>query len=102
MADIFVSVDRRPDGVALLSLDRPKVNALSLALLRQLHVAARELAEDPPGAVVLWGGERTFAAGAEISEFGGPDEAGIFGRQFREAFDALVAIPRATIAAVTG
>src|SRR5579859_2236027 len=102
MADTFVSVDRRPDGVALVSLQRPKVNALSLELLRQLEVAARELAAEPPGAVVLWGGERTFAAGAEISEFGGLDEARVFGRQFRAAFEALAAIPRATIAGVSG
>jgi enoyl-CoA hydratase len=43
-----------------------------------------------------------FAAGADISEFGGPDEARVIGRQFRSALDTLAAIPRATIAAVTG
>src|ERR1700731_2165176 len=99
MLPIFGFVDRRPDGVALVSLQRPKVNALYLELLRQLEIAARELAAEPPGAVVLWGGERTFAAGAEISAFGGPDEARVFGRQFRDAFEALAAVPRATIAA---
>ena len=36
----------------------------------------RALTADPPGAVVVTGGERIFAAGADISEFGGPDEAG--------------------------
>ena len=102
MADTFISIDRRPDGVTLLRLDRPKANALSAALLAQLEVAARELAEDPPGAVVVWGGERLFAAGADISEFGGSDRARVIGHQFRAALDALAAIPRATIAAVTG
>src|SRR5439155_25353864 len=102
MADTFVSVERRPDGVAIIRLDRPKANALSLEVLDQLHTAAQALVDDPPGAVVVWGGPRIFAAGADISEFGGPDEARGIGRQFRVALDTLASIPRATVAAVTG
>src|ERR1700730_8645820 len=102
MADVFVSIDRRADGVAGLRLARPKANALSTELLAQLETAARELTDDPAGAVVVWGGERIFAAGADIGEFGGPDRARVIGRQFRTAFDALAGIPRVTIAAVTG
>jgi len=98
----FVHVERGDDGVAVVRLDRPKMNALSAALLGELHEAALDLTEDPPGAVVVWGGERIFAAGAEISEFGGPAEAARVGGAFRAALDALAAIPRATIAAVTG
>jgi enoyl-CoA hydratase len=98
----FVSVDRRDDGVALVRLDRPKMNALSGALLDELAAVAKDLSGDPPGAVVVWGGERIFAAGAEISEFGGPDEARLIGGKFREALDTLAALPRATIAAVNG
>ena len=70
-----MTVERRDDGVAVLRLDRPKMNALSTELLRQIEAAASSLTEDPPGAVVVWGGERIFAAGADIAEFGGPDEA---------------------------
>ena len=73
MAETFVTVERRPDDVALIRLDRPKANALSAAVLGQLHAAAAELCEDPPGAVVLWGGRRIFAAGADIVEL---DESG--------------------------
>jgi enoyl-CoA hydratase len=102
MADTFVTVDRRSDGVALIRLDRPKANALSMAVLEQLEAAVRDLSANPPGAVVVWGGERIFAAGADIAEFGGPDRAAEFGRQFRAAFDGLAALPRATIAAVNG
>jgi enoyl-CoA hydratase len=102
MADTFVTVDRRSDGVALIRLDRPKANALSMAVLEQLEAAVRDLSANPPGAVVVWGGERIFAAGADIAEFGGPDRAADFGRQFRAAFDGLAALPRATIAAVNG
>jgi len=98
----FVHVERGDDGVALVRLDRPKMNALSGALLDELHAVAADLRADPPGAVVVWGGERIFAAGAEISEFGGADEAQAIGAKFRAALDAVAAIPRATIAAVNG
>ncbi|HUC04003.1 MAG TPA: enoyl-CoA hydratase-related protein [Acidimicrobiales bacterium] len=101
MADTFVTVDRRPDGVALVVLDRPKANALSGAVLAQIHRAALDLTENPPGAVVLWGGRRIFAAGADIVELdsGG---AGAVGANFTSALGAVAAIPRATIAAVNG
>jgi enoyl-CoA hydratase len=96
----FVSVERRDDGVAVLRLDRPKVNALSKALLAQIRDAADALTADPPGAVVITGGDR-FSAGAEISEFDGPNEAREIGGLFRDALGAVAAIPRFTIAAVS-
>jgi enoyl-CoA hydratase len=100
--DVFVTVERRDDGVALIRLDRPKMNALSTELLSQLASVVAELEADPPGAVVVWGGERIFAAGADIAEFKGTDEARVIGGKFRDALDALAALPRAVIAAVNG
>ncbi len=100
--ETFVTVERRDDGVALVRLDRPKMNALSTTLLAQLAEVAAQLTADPPGAVVVWGGERIFAAGADISEFKGSDEARVIGGKFRDALDAVAAIPRAVIAAVNG
>jgi len=85
-----------------VQLDRPKANALSVALLEELAEIARALHADPPGAVVLWGGPRIFAAGADISEFGGPEEARRVGRHFLGTLDAWATIPRVTIAAVNG
>ena len=52
--------------------------------------------------MVVTGSERIFAAGADISEFGGPDEAREIGGLFLEALDAVAAIPRMVIAAVSG
>jgi len=98
----FVTVERRDDGVAVVTLANPKVNALSSDVLRQLTAAAGSLTDDPPGAVVVTGGERVFAAGADISEFAGPDEAQVIGGLFLDALNAVAAIPRATIAAVAG
>jgi len=98
----LVHVERRADGVAVVRLDNPKVNALSTALLAQLEAAAGMLADDPPGAVVVTGGDRLFAAGADIGEFGGPDEARAVGGAFVRALDAVAAIPRCVVAAVSG
>ena len=101
MAETFVTVERRPDGVALVRLDRPKANALSAAVLGQLEAAATELQDDPPGAVVLWGGRRIFAAGADIVELEGIGAEAV-GANFAAALGALASMPRATIAAVNG
>jgi enoyl-CoA hydratase len=98
----LVHTERRADGVAVVRLDHPKVNALSSELLRQLEAAARALTDDPPGAVVVTGGDRLFAAGTDISEFGGPDDAGTVGGGFLRALNAVAAIPRCVIAAVSG
>ena len=99
--DVFVTVERRPDGVALVRLDRPKANALSGELLQQLRAIAEELTADPPGAVVVWGGERIFAAGADIvqMEDGGPEAVSA---NFAAATGALARLPRVTIAAING
>jgi enoyl-CoA hydratase len=100
--DLLVYTERRSDGVAVVRLDNPKLNVLSTELLRQLEEAARGLTDDPPGAVVVTGGDRAFAAGADISEFAGPDEARAVGGAFLRAFDAVAAIPRCVIAAIAG
>ena len=68
MPEAFVTLERRADGVALIRLDRPKANALSGEVLGQLAEVVEGLAADLPGAVVLWGGRRIFAAGADIAE----------------------------------
>lgn len=102
MSEKFVEIEIDDFGVATLRLNRPKMNALSAELLKQLKEAAGELAANPPGAVVVWGGERIFAAGAEISEFSGPEEAKTIGGLFHGALNALAELPRVTIAAVNG
>jgi len=98
----LVDLERDDAGVAVLRLDNPKVNSLSRALLAQLLRHVESLHADLPGAVVVTGGSRIFAAGADISQFGGPHDAAVYGGEFRAAFDALAALPRVTIAAITG
>lgn len=101
----FVRIENHGEGparVAVIRLDRPKVNAISPELTADLQRCVDVLAADLPGAVIVYGGERIFAAGADIARFGGPDEARVINAQLRRAFDALAALPRMVIAAVAG
>ena len=98
----LVLLERRDDGVAVVTLNSPKVNALSTSLLSRLHDVAKALTTNPAGAVVVSGGDRLFAAGADISEFGGASEATTIGAAFHAALNAIAAIPSFTIAAVSG
>jgi enoyl-CoA hydratase/carnithine racemase len=98
----LVQLDRQTSGVAILTLANPKVNALSVQLLSELEEHALDLQRNPPGAVIVTGGERIFAAGADITEFGGRAEAERIGPKFHSALNAIAAIPRLVIAAVSG
>ncbi len=102
MAYELLTLERRDDGVAVVTLANGKVNPLSRELLGELRQVAEELAADLPGAVVLTGGERIFAAGADISQFGGPDEAAEIGPLFHDTIGAFAGLPRLVIAAVAG
>jgi enoyl-CoA hydratase len=110
-AEQFIEVERRDDGVAVVRLNRPKMNALSGELLRQLANALYDFHTEPPGAIVLTGGDRIFAAGADVTEFSvegkgeqlvEPAGARTISGTFRFALDSLAAIPRMTIAAIAG
>jgi len=105
----YVHVERGNDGVTVVRIDRPRANALSRELVRQLTVAAESLAENPPGAVIVWGGRLLFAAGADITELttDGHTLVSAAGAMaisdgFRAAYDAVAAIPRLTVAAICG
>ncbi|MBI4883168.1 MAG: enoyl-CoA hydratase/isomerase family protein [Actinobacteria bacterium] len=97
-----VLLDVQANGVAVVTLNNPKVNALSLAVLRAIEDVATALTVDPPGAVVITGGERIFAAGADISEFGDSAQARVVTDAFHSALAAVAGIPCFVIAAVSG
>ena len=98
-----VLTTRADDGVAELQLNRPPMNPLSRAMLGAIRDAARELAADADvKAVVVTGSDQAFAAGADIDEFDDGEAARVIGMAFREAFDAIAAIPRPVIAAIQG
>src|SRR5579875_3088752 len=94
-----------PAGVATIRLDRPPMNALNTAVQERLRDAARQLAaEEQVRAVVIYGGEKVFAAGADVKEFAGQDHAYMMrdGQRLTSALDALARLPKPVIAAVTG
>lgn len=101
----FVNVDVSEAGVATIRLDRPKMNALNEQVASEIGEAVDALAtDDSARAVIVWGGERIFAAGADIKEMESQDATRMFryiGR-FQDVFTRLEQLPQPTIAAVNG
>ncbi|MFC6153739.1 enoyl-CoA hydratase/isomerase family protein [Nocardioides yefusunii] len=93
------------DGVATLRLDRPKMNALDSAMQEEIRAAAREATErDDVKAVVVWGGERVFAAGADVKEMADMSYTDMVKRsgELQACFSAVAKIPKPVVAAVNG
>jgi enoyl-CoA hydratase len=94
------------DGaIGTIRLDRPKMNAISSQLRDELEECAHEATDRADvRAVVLYGGERVFAAGADIKEMEVISYAGILGyaTKLQEALKVVAAIPKPVVAAVTG
>ncbi|MGH2811686.1 MAG: enoyl-CoA hydratase/isomerase family protein [Actinomycetota bacterium] len=100
----FVRLERR-DAVGVIRLERPPMNALSRQVVQELAEATLEAAaNDEIKAVVVWGGEKIFAAGADIGEFTAASSGGVFhsGKYLQDAFSAIAELPKVTIAAVNG
>ncbi|MCC2259345.1 enoyl-CoA hydratase-related protein [Intestinimonas aquisgranensis] len=95
------------NGIALLTINRPKaLNALNSETLAELNTCLAELENnDDVKVVILTGsGEKSFVAGADISEMvnATPAEGRKMGLLAREAFGRLENMPQVTIAAVNG
>ncbi|SDZ16071.1 enoyl-CoA hydratase [Amycolatopsis xylanica] len=92
-------------GVGTIRLSRPPVNALNNQLQAELGDAAREAAaRDDIRAVILYGGEKTFAGGADIKEMAARSyvEIAKFGAALTASVSAVAAIPKPVVAAITG
>jgi len=93
-----VKVERR-DGIAIVTVDSPPVNALSAAVRGGISDAIKSAANDPQvQAVVLTCGGRTFIAGADITEFGKPPKPPGLG----EVISDIENCPKPVIAAIHG
>ncbi|MBM9619237.1 enoyl-CoA hydratase/isomerase family protein [Streptomyces zhihengii] len=93
------------EGVGTIRLDRPPMNALDIAVQDRLRELAGEATRrDDVRAVILYGGERVFAAGADIKEMQNMDHTAMVlrSRGLQEAFTAVARIPKPVVAAVTG
>jgi len=92
------------DGVGTIRLDRPPMNAINGDLLRDLRAVTEEATvRDDVRAVVLWGGEKVFAAGADIKMMAGlaPSQIKPVIGAMQDAFSMVEEIPKVTIAAIT-
>jgi enoyl-CoA hydratase/carnithine racemase len=93
------------DQVATIRLDRPKMNALNAPLQGEIAAAAAQVSADAAiRAVIIYGGERVFAAGADIKEMAPLTYAEMSARSvaLQASFTAVASIPKPVIAAVTG
>jgi len=93
------------DGVGVIRLDRPPANAIGLQLGTELQEAILEAeAHAGVGAIVVWGGPKIFAAGADVKAMAtwGPEEVRPSVDALGHACDLLEAIGTISIAAVNG
>jgi enoyl-CoA hydratase/carnithine racemase len=93
------------DGVGTIRLDRPKMNALNVQVQEEIRAAAAEATErEDIRAVVVYGGEKVFAAGADIKEMADMSYQDMVRRSgaLQSSFTAVARIPKPVVAAVTG
>lgn len=93
------------NAVGTLRLDRPPMNALDTATQNRLRELAEEAGRRPDvRAVVVWGGGKVFAAGADIKEMRAMSYEDMVDRSrgLQDAFTAVARIPKPVVAAVNG
>jgi len=92
------------DGIGTIRLNRPPVNALNDQVTAELTEAARAAAMDEVRAVVIYGGEKVFAGGADIGVMAEAGYAEMVSRSGRlqGAVNAVAALGKPVVAAITG
>jgi enoyl-CoA hydratase/carnithine racemase len=93
------------DGLGTIRLDRPPMNALDVQVQEEIRAAAAEATtRDDVRAVILFGGEKVFAAGADIKEMADMSYTDMVSRSgaLQSSFTAVARIPKPVVAAVTG
>lgn len=99
-----ILVERNDDGVALITLNRPKaLNALCYALFKDLHECMSDMDSDPSvRAIVLTGSKKAFAAGADIKEMEKNEWPGTFQTDMLTWWDKLTQLKTPVVGAVNG
>jgi enoyl-CoA hydratase/carnithine racemase len=100
----FVRLER-DEAIATIRLDRPPMNALNAQVQDEIAAAAAEADADPAvRAVVLYGGEKVFAAGADIKEMAEARfaQVAVDSRRLQAAFTTVASIGKPVVAAITG
>jgi enoyl-CoA hydratase/carnithine racemase len=100
----FVRVEIE-QAIATIRLDRPPMNALNAQVQSEIAQAAQQVGDDDEiRAVVIYGGEKVFAAGADIKEMADASYASMAGgsRRLQDSFTAVAKIGKPVVAAITG
>ncbi|HEX9459538.1 MAG TPA: enoyl-CoA hydratase [Thermoanaerobaculia bacterium] len=99
-----VLLDRPSEGIAVIRLNRPEVrNALNLAVRELLAEHFRTLGDDESTrCIVLTGGEKVFAAGADIRDMVDQTPIEIMARRSERLWGSIASCPKPVIAAVNG
>ncbi|WNC14189.1 enoyl-CoA hydratase-related protein [Brevibacillus brevis] len=94
----------REDRVGIVTLNRPKIlNALNLQLVSELVHELERLDNDPDiGAILLTGGDKAFAAGADINEMAEASAIEIMKRDQFAVWDRISRISKPIVGAVSG
>jgi enoyl-CoA hydratase/carnithine racemase len=95
----------RDGAVAVVRIDRPKVNALNAQVVEELDAACSTITDDRSiRAAVVHGGERTFSAGADLKEMaaGTPDDVRKRVGALQAVCGRIEALNVVTIAAING
>jgi enoyl-CoA hydratase/carnithine racemase len=93
------------DGIGTIRLERPPMNALNTQVQEELRAAAAAATADAEvRAVIVYGGEKVFAAGADIKEMADMSYVDMAGRaaDLSSALGAIARIPKPVVAAITG
>jgi hypothetical protein len=100
----FVRVEVE-QAIATIRLDRPPMNALNSQVQAEIAEAARQVGDDEQvRAVVLYGGEKLFAAGADIKEMSEASymDMAAMSRRLQDSLTAVARIGKPVVAAITG
>ena len=92
-------------GVGTIRLDRPPMNAINDQVVAELSLAARAAGDDDRvRAVVVFGGDKIFAAGADIKQMAEASSVDVMWRMggLQAVFTEVEDIPKVVIAAITG
>jgi len=104
MESEILNLDIQSNGVAIVELHRPDTrNALNLELRQQLAAMFEQLAaSDTVRAIVITGGEKVFAAGADIRDFTTAKTVDMYLRHTEQYWRAIIDCPKPIVAAVNG
>jgi enoyl-CoA hydratase/carnithine racemase len=100
----FVRVET-DQAVATIRLDRPPMNALNAQVRDEIAAAAAQVADDGDiRAGIIYGGQKVFAAGADIKEMAEASYGRMAGdtRRLQASFTAVAKIGKPVVAAITG